>query len=193
MLETTFPIPPLPSHPLQRSTTEHVQGFPAAPGSTLGVSKQQMPGQQWAARVQGKKRGGGLGGALGRGFPSHCVHAAFGGPGALSPSEPLSDGAFPVPGRLGGGQGVQAREEARQPTCPGSSLQGALPWAHVAWSFPFGDDIREAGAHPKPLSSQRHSRWETEEKLGASRKVLSSLGRERGISFQRIKRKAINP
>lgn len=132
-----------------------------------------MPGQQWAARVQGKKRGGGLGGALGRGFPSHCVHAAFGGPGALSPSEPLSDGAFPVPGRLGGGQGVQAREEARQPTCPGSSLQGALPWAHVAWSFPFGDGIREAGAHPKPLSSQRHSRWETEEKLGASRKVLS--------------------
>lgn len=52
------------------------------------------------ARVQGKERGrDGPASAQGHGFPSKCVHAAFGGPGAWSPSAPSPDGAFSVPGR----------------------------------------------------------------------------------------------
>lgn len=71
----------------------------------LGQQTEQMPGLQHGAGVQGKERGwGGPAAAQGHGFPSKCVHAAFGGPGALSPSAPSPDRAFSVPGRGGRGR-----------------------------------------------------------------------------------------
>lgn len=66
----------------------------------LGQQTEQTPGLQHVA-VQGEERGwGGPAAAQGHGFPSKCVHAAFGGPGALSPSAPSPNRAFSVPGRV---------------------------------------------------------------------------------------------
>lgn len=119
----------------------------------LGQRTEQTPGLQHVARVQGKERGGGGPAATqGRGFPSECVHAAFGGPGALSPSAPSPDRAFAVPG---GGSTGTVRSALRPATLAAlrpsrCSLQGTTPWVRVASSFPFGDGRRGAGPPKSP-------------------------------------------
>lgn len=70
----------------------------------------------WPSPGKGEEQGW-PGRRPGHGFPSKCVHAAFGGPGAPSPSAPSPDGLLQF---LGG---------AAQ----------AAPWVRVASSFPFGD------------------------------------------------------
>lgn len=108
----------------------------------LGQQTEQMPGLQHTAGVQGKERGwGGPAVTPGHGFPSKCVHAAFGGPGALSPSAPLPERAFSVLGRVGTGWPRRALAPAPLPHGgpPSCSLQGPMPRVRVASSFAFGD------------------------------------------------------
>nr|XP_030724781.1 proline/serine-rich coiled-coil protein 1 isoform X2 [Globicephala melas] len=107
------PLPPCPTHTIAKKLNlTHDWPSPARGGqgneALLGQRTEQTPGLQCMARVQGKERGwGGPAATQGHGFPSECVHAAFGGLGALSPSAPSPDRAFSVPGR-GGTGGVRS-------------------------------------------------------------------------------------
>jgi len=136
----------------------------------LGQRTEQTPGLQHVARVQGKERGwGGPASAQGHGFPSKCVHAAFGGPGARSPSAPSPDGAFAVPGRGRTGRVRSALDLDALPILKprrGAACRARCPGC--MWLCPFLLVMANEGQAPQEsLSSPRHSRWETEERLGS--------------------------
>ena len=151
--------PPCPTHTIAKKRNLTRDWPSPARGrqgneALLGQRTEQTPGLQHMAGVQGKERGGGGPAATqGRGFPSECVHAAFGGPGALSPSAPSPDRAFAVPGGGSTGRVRSALRPATLATLRPSrcSLQGTTPWARVASSFPFGDGRRGAGPPRAPL------------------------------------------
>lgn len=110
--------PPCPTHTIAKKRNLTCDWPSPAWGrqgneALLGQRTEQTPGLQRAAGVQEKERGrGGPAAAQGRGFPSECVHAAFGGPGAPSPSAPSPDRAFCSSWRWQHGQG-----EERPPSC----------------------------------------------------------------------------
>lgn len=77
-----------------------------------------------------------------------------------------------------------------RPVCPVQPCRGTSPWC--MWLCPFLLVMANEGQAPEEsLSSQRHSRWETEERLGHVLGGPILFGKGKGIHFQRIKK--INP
>ena len=141
------------------------------------------------SRSPGKERGwGGPAAAQGRGFPSKCVHAAFGGLGAPSPAAPSPDRAFSVPGRAAwpgeARPGPAALATLRPARC---SPQGWVPWARVALSFLLV--MANEGQAPKSPSPPRGTADEKLRRGGES--VLGGpilFGEGKGSQFPAYKK-----
>lgn len=156
----------------------------------MGQQTEQTPGLQHVARVQGRERDwGGPASAQGHGFPSKCVHAAFGGLGGAESCPLARQGLFsswagrhrqgaacPRPGRP---RHTEARRgAAHRARCPG-----------CAWLRPFLLVMANEGQAPhESLSSQRHSRWETEERLGSILGGPILFGKGKGSQFPAYKK-----
>lgn len=156
-----LPIPPTPQ---RRSATERGWPSPCGPGSEtkhFWVSELSKR-LGCSARPESRERRG-AGGARpppGARVPLKTCSCSIWGSGGAESFGSLSRRASSVPGR---GEPSPSHPEARPGQPAGARRPGCV------WLRPFLLVMANEGQAPQEsLSSQRHSRWETEERLGAS-------------------------
>lgn len=188
-----LPVPPTPQ---QRSATERDWPSPRACGSGREMKhfwvselSKRLGCSAWPESR--KRRGAGVARPPpGARVPLKMCSCSIWGSGRRVLRLPLQTGFFSSWEGRHGGEALPPPWRPRHPEARPGQPGGSAPWVRVASSFPFGGGKRGAGPPRVPLlpeAQQMGNRGEA----GAPLEVLSSLGREWGVSFQHIKK--INP